>query len=303
MLALLFCILASTWISLLFKLFARYGVRNLPAIVVNYFVCVISGSLFEGRWLVTAAVFDAPWIWLAFGLGFFFIGGFNLNATSVQRAGIAVTSVVQRISLLLSVAFAVIYLGDPLSPKQAIGIALGVLSVFLVVRPRPDAGAVVDPAAVDHDTVVGAARPARVTWLLPLAVFLVAGAIESGLTLGQREYGGGESAAYAVTLFLWAGVLGLAFALLIPNPSGKARFQARDLIGGVALGVPNFFSIYLILVALEGGLKPATVFPVLNIATIVLGTLAAVLFFGERLSPKQWAGVAVAVVAIGLITT
>lgn len=298
MLALLFCILASTFISLLFKLFGRYGVRNLPAIVVNYFVCVICGSLFEGRWLVTRAIFDAPWIWLALGLGFFFIGGFNLNATSVQRAGIAVTSVVQRISLLISVAFAVLYLHDPLSLKQGLGIALGVLSVFLVVRLKSSESLEVE----SQESEVAGGGSATATWLLPLAVFLVAGAIESGLTLAQRNYGGGESATYTVTLFLWAGVLGLVFSLVRPVPAGEARFTQRDIIGGIALGIPNFFSIYLILVALEGGLEPAMVFPVLNVATIVLGTLAAVLFFEERLSLKQWAGVAVAVVAIGLIT-
>ncbi len=298
MVALLFCILASTFISLLFKLFARYGVRNLPAIVVNYFVCVLCGSLFEGEWLVTAAVFDAPWIWLALGLGFFFIGGFNLNATSVQRVGIAVTSVVQRISLLISVAFAVLYLGDELSPKQGAGILLGVLSVFLVVRLRPG-----EESTTGGEVSGGpGGSPSRATWLLPLAVFLVAGAIESGLTLAQRNYGGGKSATYTVTLFLWAGLLGLAFALLQPNPSGEPRFTWRDIVGGVALGIPNFFSIYLILLALESGLAPVMVLPVLNVATIVLGTLAAVLFFGERLSPKQWAGVAVAVAAIALVT-
>ncbi len=299
MLALLSCILASTFISLLFKLFGRFGVRNLPAIVVNYFVCVACGSLFEGRWLVTTAVFDKPWIWLALGLGFFFIGGFNLNAISIQRAGIAVTSVVQRISLLLSVAFAVLYLGDPLSLKQGLGITLGVVSVFLVVKLRPSP----DAATPIFDQTPEGRSSNTAAWLLPIAVFLVAGAIESGLTLAQRSYGGGQSAQYTVTLFLWAGLLGLAYALIRPMPTGEPRFTIRDVVGGIVLGIPNFFSIYLILVALEGGLDPATVFPVLNVATILLGTLAAVLFFGERLSPKQWAGVAVAVLAIGLITS
>ena len=294
MTALLFCVLVSTLISLLFKLFARFGVRNLPAIVVNYWVCVICGTLWEGEWLLTADIVDRPWLWLAFGLGFFFIGGFNLNATSVQRAGIAVTSVVQRISLLLSVAFAVLYLRDPLSLKQAIGIALGVLSVLLVVRTRTS------PAS-SHPAEVDASPTSRI--VLPLAVFLVAGAIESGLLLAQRSFGAGGSATFTVGLFAWAGLLGTVYVLAVPPKDGTPRFTVRDVVGGIALGIPNFFSIYLIIVALEGGLAPTTVFPVLNVATILLGTLAAVAFFAERLSPKQWAGVAVAILAIGLITS
>ena len=287
MLPLLACILASTFISLLFKLFGRYGVRNLPAIVVNYAVCVVMGCLWEGRWLLTADVLEQPWLYLALGLGFFFIGGFNLNATSVQRAGIAVTSVVQRISLLISVAFAVLYLDDPLSWQQGIGIALGVLSVVLVVQ-----------VGKPIETI----ERSRATWLLPLGVFLVAGAIESGLLLAQRRFDAGESAAYTVALFAWAGFLGLLIRLLRAPTDGTPRFTRADVLGGIALGIPNFFSIYLIIVALEGGLSAATVFPVLNVATIVLGAVAAVVFFRERLSPKQWAGVAVAVVAIALVT-
>lgn len=295
--ALLACIAASTFISLLFKLFGRYGVRNLPAIVVNYGVCVVMGALWEGEWLLTADVLEQSWLYLALGLGVFFIAGFNLNATSVQRAGIAVTSVVQRISLLISVAFAVLYLRDPLSLKQGVGIALGVLSVFLVVRaPAASVGK-------EGLTPKPVQRPSRAEWLLPLGVFLVAGAIESGLLLAQRRYGAGDSASYTVALFAWAGFLGLVVRLLRPPADGSPRFTRADVIGGIALGVPNFFSIYLIIVALEGGLPAATVFPVLNVATIVLGALAAVLFFGERLSGRQWAGVGVAILAIGLITS
>ena len=298
MIALAACVLASTLISLVFKLFGRYGVRNLPAIVVNYGVCVAMGSLWEGEWLLTGEVLAQPWVYLALALGFFFIGGFNLNATSVQRAGIAVTSVVQRISLLISVAFAVLYLGDPLSLRQGAGIALGVLSVFLVVLP----GAPTTTAGGGLAPKPDATTPSRARWLLPVGVFLVAGAIESGLLLGQRRYAAGDSASFTVGLFAWAGLLGLLVRLARPPSDGSARFTRADVLGGIALGVPNFFSIYLILLALGSGLSAATVFPVLNVATIVLGALAAVLFFGERLSGRQWAGVGVAAVAIVLVT-
>ena len=284
MLALAVCVVASTVISLIFKWFQRFGVRNLPAIVVNYFVCVACGCLFEGEFALTTDVFAADWIGLAFVLGFFFIGGFNLNALCVQRAGVAVTSVVQRISLLLSVAFAVVYYGERVDWAQGLGIALGLVAVVLSVRFGPSA------------------RGTRGAWVLPLAVFAVAGAIESLLTVAQRSYGADGDVTFSVTLFAWAGLLGLAVAVLRPPADGSARFTARDVLGGVALGIPNFFSIHLILVALGEGLEASTVFPVLNVSTIVLSALAALALFGERLTPKQWAGVGVAVVAIALIT-
>lgn len=284
MLALAICILASTIISLIFKGFQIYGVRNLPAIVVNYFVCVICGSLFQGEFPLSTDIFSQDWIWLAFILGFIFIGGFNLNALSVQRAGIAVTSVVQRISLILSVVFAIFFFKEPIDVTKGIGIFLGIAAVFLTVKFESD----------------GSKK--RNNWILPIGVFLLAGLIEILLTVAQRFYQADGNVTFTVTLFCWAGILGLVFALLKPPADGSSRFTRRDILGGIALGIPNFFSIHLILVALGQGLDAATVFPVLNVATIVLSAIAALLLFREQLSPKQWSGVAVATFAILLIT-
>lgn len=284
MLALANCILASTIISLIFKGFQIYGVRNLPAIVVNYFVCVICGSLFQGEFPLSTDIFSQDWIWLAFILGFIFIGGFNLNALSVQRAGIAVTSVVQRISLILSVVFAIFFFKEPIDVTKGIGIFLGIAAVFLTVKFESD----------------GSKK--RNNWILPIGVFLLAGLIEILLTVAQRFYQADGNVTFTVTLFCWAGILGLVFALLKPPADGSSRFTRRDILGGIALGIPNFFSIHLILVALGQGLDAATVFPVLNVATIVLSAIAALLLFREQLSPKQWLGVAVATFAILLIT-
>jgi len=282
--ALAICILASTIISLIFKGFQIFGVRNLPAIVVNYFVCVICGSLFQGEFPLSTAIFSQDWIWLAFILGFIFIGGFNLNALSVQRAGIAVTSVVQRISLLLSVLFAVFFFQETMTITKGAGILLGIVAVFLTVKFE------------STDERSGG------NWILPIGVFLLAGLIEILLTVAQRLFQADGDVTFTVTLFCWAGMLGLIYLLFKPPLDGSSRFSAKDILAGVALGIPNFFSIHLILVALGEGLDAATVFPVLNVATIVLSAIAALLFFKEQLSPKQWLGVAVATFAILLIT-
>ena len=284
MIALAACILASTIISLIFKWFQRFEVRNLPAIVVNYFVCGLCGSIFQGEFPIDADTFSKSWIWLAFVLGFVFISGFNLNALSVQRAGIAVTSVVQRISLLISVAFAVLVFNAPLDASKTFGIVLGVLAVFLTVRFESDP------------------MKNRRSWLLPLGVLLIAGLIEVLLTVAQRVHQADEDVSFTVLLFLWAGILGLVFSWIRPPADGSPRFTWRDVAGGIALGIPNFFSIHLILVALGQGLDAATVFPILNVSTIVLSALLALVIFQERLSPKQWTGVLIAALAILLIT-
>lgn len=296
MLALLVCVAASTLISLIFAWFQRFGVRNLPAIVVNYFVCVVCGVLFEGGLPLSGSTLSEAWIPLALVLGLLFIGGFNLNALCVQRTGVAVTSVVQRISLLISVTFAVLYYDEALGWRQGLGVVLGVMAVLLTVRF--DGGT----RGVGTGESSGGGGGVPAAWGLPLAVFLVAGAIESLLTVAQRSYGAGDDVSFTVGLFLWAGTLGLVYALVRPPADGSGRFAMRDVLGGIALGIPNFFSIHLILVALKDGLEASTVFPVLNVSTIALSAVLALVIFGQRLSPQQWSGVAVAIVAIGLLT-
>jgi len=167
---------------------------------------------------------------------------------------------------------------------KGIGILLGIAAVFLTVKFESDG------------------EQKRNNWILPIGVFLLAGLIEILLTVAQRLFQADGDVTFTVTLFCWAGILGLAYALIKPPSDGSARFTGKDVIGGIALGIPNFFSIHLILVALGQGLDAATVFPVLNVSTIVLSAVAALIFFREQLSPKQWLGVGVATLAILLIT-
>ena len=49
MIWLLLSILLNTYIGIVFKVFHRFGISNLQGIVANYFICVITGSIFLGH--------------------------------------------------------------------------------------------------------------------------------------------------------------------------------------------------------------------------------------------------------------
>jgi hypothetical protein len=59
---LIMAILLNVVLSALFKLFPRYKVDAFQAIVFNYGVCVVTGSLFLGHVPYTASAFHAPWL-------------------------------------------------------------------------------------------------------------------------------------------------------------------------------------------------------------------------------------------------
>ena len=80
----------------------------------------------------------------------------------------------------------------------------------------------------------------------------------------------------------------------------KEKFSFKTLLWGSIMGIFNFLVSKMILVnvGLMGG---SVVFPVHNAAVVSLTALIGVLFFKEKFSLKQWAGVALAVISVIMI--
>ena len=80
----------------------------------------------------------------------------------------------------------------------------------------------------------------------------------------------------------------------------KERPGLRELLFGTAVGVPNFFSAKFLLMALAD-LPAVVVFPSFSIATMLIVTLAGVVFFKERLLKLQWVALVAIVAALLLL--
>ena len=67
----------------------------------------------------------------------------------------------------------------------------------------------------------------------------------------------------------------------------KERLGSKELLWGILLGLPNFFTSRFILDALE--VIPAViVYPTRGVATILLVTLVGIVCFKEYLNTRQW---------------
>jgi drug/metabolite transporter (DMT)-like permease len=83
----------------------------------------------------------------------------------------------------------------------------------------------------------------------------------------------------------------------------QERIQLRSVLGGLILGVPNFLSLYFLLLALASyGNSAAYVFPIYNILTMLVSAFAARLLYKEQLNKLNKLGLALAVVAVILIS-
>ena len=139
---------------------------------------------------------------------------------------------------------------------------------------------------------------------MPVGVFLFYGATNTMINYMNLHYipSADETIRVTLTMVLGAVVAGLLM-LAVRMVQGKEVIQTKSLLGAITLGVPNFLSFYTLLLALSAfGSNGAFVYPLYNIGVILLAALMAALFFKEQLSIANKIGLALAVVAIGLIS-
>ncbi len=278
------CSALNIWI---FKLFEKFGVDNFPAIVVNYFVCVAVGFYLSEIPVIPSEIIQKDWLWISIALGTLFIGGFNLIAITTQRAGVAAVTVASKVSMVMPVAVAILFYGDNLTLQKLVGVLMVVGAIFFT--------AVKDASEL---------KTLSKEIMLPLFVWITSGIIEILIDYAQRfELQSEDFPGFLVANFGLAGLIGL-IVLLYFMLSNKQNFTIKHLIGGLILGVPNYFSIYFLLKALkESGIESSALFPIANIGIVLLAIMGGMLFFKERLSSFNWIGVGLAIVSIILIAS
>ena len=298
MLFLALSIVLSVLLLLNFRVFPRYDVNTFQAIVFNYLVCFLTGWLLLPAGQSFTIDFSQTWTWLALGLGVGFILTFLLSGASTQRMGITATSLANNLSLVIPVCFSLFIFrtgGKVFDALNYLGLALAVLAVGLSTYRNPSETS----ATADATT-----RRIGADVLLPVGVFLFYGATNTMINYMNIHYipSADKTIQVTLTMVLGAVVAGLVM-LVVRLIQGNEAIQGRNLVAAITLGVPNFLSFYTLLLALSAfGSNGAFVYPLYNIGVILLAALLAALFFREPLSTANKIGLALAVVAIGLIS-
>jgi drug/metabolite transporter (DMT)-like permease len=289
MMYLVLCVLCSSLLVFMFRVFDHYGIEAFPAIVFNYLTCVICSLIVYARspaQIVTASS-HAPWLWLAVTLGLSFIHIFVLTGRTAIRFGVSTASVAMKLGLVIPVVLAFFIYQEAVTWYKVAGIICALFAVVLSSQKKGGA---------HHKPVHGAAL------LLPLVVFIGSGLCDSGAQLGEKKYfthTGPED--FILIIFFCAALTGL-FYLTVMVLRRSVRLRWRQMIGGILLGIPNYGSLLFLMKALDqvpGG--SSVVFPVVNIATVAGSTLLSVLIFRERLNRANRLGLAFAGLCIAFI--
>ncbi len=288
MILLLLSIICSTSIYVLFKLFKKYGIDTLQAIVINYFVAAAFGLWFLGPSAENfQSLLQAPWLIWAAVVGILFISLFYVMALVSQQFGITVTSIASKMSLLIPVVILIAIDPDEgLSITKAAGVLTGVVAVIL--------------ASAKGGTK--AAEGASV--LLPIVLFAGSGGLDFLLAMVQKNFlvSDLQYRQFVPVPFLVAAILG-SIALVLRSRKTKIPFTKVNFAGGIALGLVNYGSIYFVLKVIGSGIMDrSSAIPANNIGIVLLSALVGLLFFRERLTAKNVVGVALASISIFILT-
>lgn len=286
MIYLLLSIASSSVIFVVFKLFDRFKINRLHAIVINYITASSLGILLSQDSIVIASIPQQDWFLYAVGLGFLFILIFNLMAITTQRSGLSVVSVATKMSVVIPILFGILYYNDSLSVLKISGIVLALMAVYLASVKSKDG-----------------IKLKKTLLIFPALVFLGSGIIDISIKYIEGKYlSEGDLPIFLTTVFGTAGITGLLI-IGIQMLRKHFTFKVKSILAGICLGIPNYGSMYFLVKALRNDtFDSSTIFTINNVGIVMVSTLIGITLFTEKLQFKNWIGIALAVISIILVS-
>jgi drug/metabolite transporter (DMT)-like permease len=185
-------------------------------------------------------------------------------------------------SILLTVSFTVLVFHEHFGWLEGIGLIFALLAILFMNMKKTGTNDLFS-------------SPSKFFLLLVLAcsssIEILLFYVEKTGLVGQEQvtftsHGFGIAAAF--------GWLVLAFTWF----KGKIRITLKDVFAGFMLGVPNFFSIYFLLLMLNKGWNGSIMYPLVNVSVLLCSTAVAVMAFSEKLTKLNWIGILMATAAI-----
>ena len=277
MIYLILAIASSALVSICMRLSEKHVKNEMGMFTANYAACVVLSFLFLDTQI--AMNFSKPgWVMLGLGLvsGILYLVSFVFMKWNMTYNGIVLSSTFMKLGVLIPTIMAIVVFREMPKWTQLLGIGCSIIAIIMINF---------DPSAVREGN--------KKIWLLILLV--LSGFTDSMANIyeqvGAAKLKDGYLLVTFIAAFLLAGILAI---------SGKEKISVKDLIYGVIIGIPNYFSARFLLLAL-GNVEAVLVYPMYSVATIVVVTLVGVTFFKERLGKRRLAALALILLALALL--
>jgi len=293
MIFILLSIFCNVLLLVILKSFDQFKIPAIQGIVVNYFVAATVSFFFIPEHIFIKDIVSAPWLSLSLPLGLLFIAIFYLISLTAQKIGISVASVASKMSMVIPIIIAIYLYSESCNAVKIIGVILSLLAVYLTVKKEKK----------NTETSTAQKKQTKMV-LLPILVFFGTGIIDAIVNNSKKLYlpSHSDTAKFIAVSFYVAGIVG-AILITVQILRGKMKMKWQSLIGGIILGIPNYFSIYFVMLAInESGFESSVIYPIVNMGVVLISSLCGILFFKEKLSKINYAGIALSILAIAMIT-
>jgi len=268
-----------------FKLFEKYNVDNLQALIANYFTSGILSLLLLNKNDNIVSSLNSEWFIHSIILGILFISIFNIYALGVQKIGVATTSVINKMSFIIPVIFSIVFYENELfSINIFFGVLLALIGIYLSSTNN---------SSFNFDN--------KYLWII-FIIFFGQGVVDIILNDSKFYIPKNENILFFLILFLSATTTGI----LILFAKKQLRFlKIKNLLWGAVFGIPNFFSIFYFLKALQSDYfidKSYLIFPLTSVGIVVTTTILGMLLYKEILTRRNLIGIVIAIVSILIIS-
>ncbi len=207
--------------------------------------------------------------------GILFFLGFIYYQKSVKENGVSLSGAFGKLGILVPMTLGMILWKEIPLPLQWVGIVLAIASIILVNNPFRS-------------------RTDKIRLSL-LLLFLFNGLAEFSNKLFQNYTVTGYKNIFLLCVFFSAFLI--SFAVFRKK---EIKLKREDVITGLIVGLPNFFSSFFLIMALEG-IKSSVVFPVFSAGSVVMIGLGGFFIFREKLEGKDIISLIMILLALILI--
>ena len=272
-------VICSVTVGIFLKVAKRFQLNIFQIITFNYFSALLL-TYFTYQPELTFKEKTIPYS-LFIGLAILLPIVFLIQAKSIKEVGIVKTDIAQRLSLFIPLTASYFLFNEMFSQLKIFGFIIGFSAILFTLNKKSESKS-------DN-------------WVYPLLVLLGFGIID----ILFKKVAVFNDFSFTTSLFIiFCGAFITSILFLIGKILvQKEKLESKNILWGLALGILNFGNILFYLKAHKAlSENPSTVFAGMNMGVIILGSLAGILLFKEKMTKWNYFGILLAIISIIFIT-
>ena len=267
----------------------RSGSGFAPTFLFNGLSCLVAAPV-----IMMFGGFDKVSLFtVLLGIGFGIVTSISAIATlkAISIGPVSYTTLICALSTVISALSGALFFNETIALVQIIGMVLMLVTFYLATAGGREE------------------KRASFEWLIYcLIAFTCTGGVGVMQKVHQASEYKDEIVPFLVVMFLVSTVFSMILYFIFYKKEGKneawAKCDRKTIVmlfatmvaSGIFGALNNQFNLYLC-----GVFPSAIFFPVVNGGHLILTTLSALVFFKERLTVRQWIGIAVGIVSVILL--